>query len=100
MSRKAHDASRIDGAGEIATGFQERLERLSRFVVCNDDDNWLARGTRYQWQVQGARCSGESGYTSPPRSQAQVPAYAIKSRSLLQLRKDFADKRENHPMTV
>jgi hypothetical protein len=25
-----------------------------------------------------------------------VPAYAIKSRGLLQLRKNFADKREDH----
>jgi hypothetical protein len=29
-----------------------------------------------------------------------VPGYAIKSRRVLQLRKDFADKRENHLTSV
>jgi hypothetical protein len=27
---------------------------------------------------------------------AEVPSYALESRSLLQFRKDFADERENH----
>ena len=34
--------------------------------------------------------------TPPPRAEAQVPAHTLECLGVLQLREDFADKRENH----
>ncbi len=48
--------------------------------------------------VDGAGCSRQSGDTPSPRSKRQVPAYAIKCGRVLQIREDFADEREDHPL--
>ena len=96
VGREAHDARRVDGAGQLAAGLEQRLQGLGRFVVGHDHDDRLARGPRHQRKIQSARGCGEPGDTPPPRSEAQMPANALKSRRMLQLRENFADKRENH----
>ena len=93
---KAHDAGGIDGAGELASGLEQRLERFGGLVVGDDDDDRLLGGPRHQRQIESARGCGQSGHTPPSRTQAKVPANALKSRGMLQLREDFADKREDH----
>ena len=93
---KTHHARRIDGAGQLASGLEQRLQRLGGLVVGHDHDDRLLGGPRHQRQVERSRCRGQSGHTPPPRTQAQVPANALKSRGLLQLREHLADERENH----
>ena len=100
VGRKAHDARRIDGAGELASGLEQRLQRFGGLVVGHDDDDRLLGGPRHQRQIERPRRRGQSGHTSPARTQAQVPANAFKSRGMLQLRKNFADKREDHQPQV
>jgi hypothetical protein len=60
----------------------------------------LLGGLGHERQVEGAGRGGEAGDTPTPRSEAEVPAYAFKPGRVLQLRKDFADKRENHECLV
>ncbi len=97
---KAHHTRGIDGAGELASGLQQRLECLGGLVVGNDYDRRLLGGTRHQRQVKRPRRPSQSGHTPPPRTQAQVPANALKPRAMLQLREDLADKREDHQSSV
>ena len=77
---KAHDARGIDGAGQLASGLEQRLQRLGGLVVGNDDDDRLLGGPRHERHVEGPRGGGQSGHTPPPRTQAEVPANALKSR--------------------
>ena len=97
---KTDNACRIDGAGELATGLEQRLQSFRSLVVGDDDDDWLFGGPRHERKVEGARGRGESGHTPTPRTQAEVPANAFKSRRLLQLRENLADKREDHQVLV
>ena len=96
MRGKADDAGGIDGSGQLASGLEERFEGLGGLVVGDDDDDRLPGGLRHQRKIESARRCGQSGHTPPSRSEAKVPANALKSRGLLQLREDFADKREDH----
>ena len=96
VSRQANDSSWIDCAGEFASGFQKWLEGFGRLVVGHDDDHRLPGCPRHQRDVKRTRSRSQSGHTPAPRTQAQVPANAFKSRGVLQLRENFADKRENH----
>ncbi len=90
----------FDGAGEFAAGPQHGFQFLRGFVVGDEDDYRLTRCTRNEWDVESPRRRGEPGYTSPPRTKAQMPSYALKSGRVLQLREDFADERENHVIPV
>jgi hypothetical protein len=90
----------VHGAGEVAAGFEQGFERLGSFVVGHDHDCKLLGGPRHQGKVNGPRRCGEARDTSPPRTKAEVPSYAFKTRRVLQLREDFADERENHVMPV
>ena len=93
---KAHHARRIDGARQLASRLEQRFQRLGSLVVGHHHDHRLLGGPRHQRQVERSRCRGQSGHTPPARTQAQVPANALKSRGLLQLREHLADERENH----
>ncbi len=93
---KAHHARGIDGAGQLASGLEQRLQRLGGLVVGHDHDDRLLGRPRHQRQIERPRRRSQSGHTPTPRTQAEVPANALKSRGMLQLREDFADKRENH----
>ena len=97
---KAHHASGIDGAGELATGLEQRLQRLGGLVVGDDDHSELLGGPRHQRQIKRSRRRGQAGHTPPPRTQAEVPANALESRGMLQLRENLADKREDHRTLV
>ena len=97
---QADDTRGIDGAGELASGFQHGFERFGGLVVSDDEDDRLAGGARHEGNVEGAGGGSQSGDTSSPRIQAQVPDYAFKTRGVLQLRKNFADKREDHECLV
>ena len=59
----------------------------------------LPRGAGHQRKVERTRGRGQSGHTSPPRTQAEVPAYAIECGGVLQLRENFADEREDHAVS-
>ncbi len=96
MGGQADDLGRIHGPGEVATYLQHGLESLGGLVVGDHNNDRLARGAGDEGNVEGAGGCRQSRHTSPPRSKAEVPAYAIKSRNVLQLREDFADERENH----
>ena len=96
MGGKAYNACGIDGAGELAAGLEEGFKRLGGFVVSDDEDDELLGGASHERKVERSGRCGESGHTPTPRTQAEVPAYAFKSRSLLQLRENFADKRQDH----
>ena len=97
---KAHHARRIDCAGQLASGLEQRLQRLGGLVVGHDHDHRLLGGPRHQRQVERSRCRGQSGHTPTARTQAQVPANALKSRGMLQLREHLADEREDHQFLV
>ena len=100
VRRKAHHASWIDGAGKLAPGLDQLLQRLGGFVVRHHHDDGLARFPRHEREIESASGCGHSRDTPPPRTQAQMPAYAFKSRGMLQFREDFADERENHQIQV
>ena len=94
---KADDAVGIDGAGEFAAGFERGFEGLGGLVVGDDhDDRAAGGGVGHEGKVEGAGGGGESGDTTTPRSKAEVPANAIKGGGVLQVRKNFADEREDH----
>ena len=93
---KAHHAGGIDGAGEFAAGAQGGLEGLGGLVVGDQHDDGVLGGAGHEGDVEGARGGGESGHTSPPRSEAEMPANAFKAGGVLQVRKNFADEREDH----
>src|ERR1700735_516684 len=96
MCGQANNLARIDGAGQLASRLEHRLQCFCGLVVGDNYDDRLLGGPRHQRNIESPRCYGETRDTSPPRTKAQMPSNAIKSRNLLQLRKDFADKRENH----
>jgi hypothetical protein len=100
VSGETDDARGIDGAGELAAGLEERLESFGGFVVCNDDDRELLGGARHEGKVKSTRGSGERRHTPTTRTQAEVPAYALKTGGLLQLRENLADEREDHQRLV
>ncbi len=100
MGRQAHHARRIDGAGQLASRLQQRLQRLGGLVVGHHHDHRLLGGPRHQRQIKRPRRRSQSGHTPPPRTQAQMPANALKSRGVLQLRENFADEREDHLASV
>ena len=100
MGGKPHHARRIDGAGQLASGLEQRLQRLGGLVVGHHHDHRLLGGPRHQRQIERPRRRRQSGHTPPPRTQAQMPANALKSRRVLQLREDFADEREDHVSSV
>jgi hypothetical protein len=94
------DGGGIDGAGQFASGPEHWLQRFCGSIVGDDHDYRLFCGPGHERQVECPRRGGEPGDTSPPRTKAQVPSYAIKARRVLQLRKNLADKRENHEVLV
>ena len=93
---KADNACGINRAGKFAAGLEERLEGFGGFVVGDDDDDGLLGGARHEREVESTRRCGECRHTPTTRTQAEVPANAFKARSLLQLRENLADKREDH----
>jgi hypothetical protein len=100
VSRQPYHARRVHRTGKLAAGLEKGFKRFGGLVVRNHHNNHLPRCSRHQRQVHRARRSREAGHTPPPRPQAQMPSYALKSRRVLQLREDFADKRENHEIPV
>ena len=100
MGRQTHHLGRIDRAGQLAAGLEHRLQRLGSLVVGHHHDHRLLGRPRHQRQIKRTRRRRQSGHTSPPRTKAQMPLYALKPRRVLQLREDFADKRENHVVSV
>ena len=99
VRRQPHHAPG-QGAGQLATGAQHRLQRLGGLVVGHHHDDRLAGGPRHQRQIERPRRGGQSGDTPTPRTKAQMPSYALKTGRVLQLREDFADERENHVYSV
>ena len=96
MGGEAHDALGIDGSGEVAAGSEGEFEGLGGLVVGDDDEDGFFGGAGEEGDEEGARGDGESGDTTPPRSEGEMPAYALECGGLLQLREDFADKRQDH----
>ncbi len=96
MGGQAHHAGRIDGAGKFAAGAKSGFKGFGGLVVGDDHDDRPVGGARHEGKVEGAGGSGESGDTPAPRSKAEVPANAFKGGRVLQVRKDFADEREDH----
>ena len=97
---KTHHSGGIDGPGQLASGLEKRFKRLGGLIVGNNHHNRLLSSAGHQRQVERSRRRGQSGHTSSPRTQAEVPAYAFKARSLLQLREGLADKRQDHQVQV
>ena len=93
---QAHDAVGIEGAGEFAAGAQRGLERFGGLVVGDEHDDRLLGRPGQEGKVKGARGDGQSGHTSAPRSEAEMPANALKGGGVLQVREKFADEREDH----
>ncbi len=100
VGRQPHQRRRVHRAGQLAPGAQHRLQRLGGLVVGHHHDHRLLGSARHQRKVKRTRRRRQSRDTPPPRTQAQMPSYALKSRRVLQLREDFADKRENHVVSV
>jgi hypothetical protein len=50
----------------------------------------------HERKVEGAGGCRQSGHTATSRSEAEMPANAIKGEGVLQVRKNFADEREDH----
>src|ERR1019366_2328230 len=90
----------VDGAGEFAAGAQGGFQFLGGLVVSHHNDDGIFGGARHQRQIEGAGCRGKSRHTPTPRSEAEVPAYAIEGGGVLQLRENLADKREYHALPV
>jgi len=97
---KANHASGIDGARKFAASPQGALEGLRRLVIGNQYDDRLTGRAGHKRNVEGARSCRKSGNTPPPRSKAEMPANAIKGGGVLQVRKNFADEREDHQLRV
>ena len=97
---QTHNSRGVNGSCQLAAGLEQWLQCLGRLVVGDHNNHRLAGGPRHQRDVKRPRCRRQSGDTPPPRTKAQMPSYAFKSRRVLQLRKDFADKRENHVVLV
>ncbi len=97
---QAHHFRGIDGAGELAAGPEHGFQGFGGLVVGDNHDDRLAGGTSHERNIEGTRGGGETRHTSPPRSEAEMPANAFKARRVLQVRKDFADERENHEVLV
>ena len=76
------------------------LQSLGGLVVGNHNDHGLLGGAGEQRKVKRAGSIGESGHTSAPDTEGEVPANAIKRGGLLQFREYFADKREDHAVPV
>ncbi len=93
---KADHARRIDGAGEFAAGAEHGLQGLGNLVVGDQHDDGVLGGPGHEGKIEGARRGGQSGHTPPPRSEAEMPANALKCGGVLQVRKNFADEREDH----
>jgi len=93
---KAYDTIGIHRTGQLASCTKRRFQSFGCFVIRDDDEHRLLRRSRQQRKVQRTRCIGESGQTSPPDTEGEVPANAIKRGGLLQFRENFADKREDH----
>ena len=97
---KMHTTLTIDSAGQVATGAQSGLEGLGGLVVGHHHDDRLARSPRQQRQKERTRRGSEPGYTPAPRTEAQMPLYALEGGGVLQLRENFADEREDHALPV
>jgi hypothetical protein len=95
VRREPHHARRIDGAGQLASGLEQRLQRLGGLVVGHDHDHRLLGRPRHQRQVERAPSPSARTHAAAPHpgsgacERAQIPG-------VLQLRKNLADKRENH----
>ena len=100
VRRKPQDALGINGSGEFAAGAKSEFKGFSGFIVRHDDDDWFFGGAREERNIQRTGGCSESRDTTAPRSKAKMPAYAIECGGLLQLREDFADKREDHTETI
>jgi hypothetical protein len=100
MSRQPGHGGRVHRAGQLASGAQHRLQRLGGLVVGHQHHHRLTGCARQQRNVDGPRRGRQPRDTHPPRRKAQMPSYAFETRRVLQLRKDFADKREDHVPSV
>jgi len=96
MRRQPQNPLGIECSSKLAAGSQRQFQRLSRLVVRHYNNHRLFGGARKERNVERPRGRSQSRDTPTPRSKAQVPAYAIECGGLLQLREDFADKREDH----
>jgi hypothetical protein len=100
VCRQTHHFRGIDGAGKLASGLEHGFQALGGLVVGHHHDDRLACGTRHERDIDRAGSRSEARHTSPPRGEAEMPANALEARRVLQLRKDFADERENHEVLV
>ncbi len=97
VGRETDHAVGIDGAGKFAAGSECGFEGLGGLVVGDDQDDRAAGGRAgHERKVKRAGGGRQSGDTATPRSKAEVPANAIKGGGVLQVRKNFADEREDH----
>jgi hypothetical protein len=90
----------IDCSGEFTAGAERKFERLGGLVIGHDNDYRLLGGSGEKRDVNRTGGVGESRHTSATDTKREVPANAIKGGGLLQFRKNFADKREDHAVPV
>src|ERR1700723_1331338 len=92
-SRRTRSASTAPVSSQAArrVSWRESAALLSTTITTSGD--WAGRGSAgEEGQVEGARGGAEPGDTFAPRSEGQMPPYALKRFTVLQVRDQLADE--------
>ena len=89
---QAHDALGIDGTGEFAAGAECCFERFGGLVVGDDHDDGVPGGAGEERNVKGAGGIGESGHTTAPSREAEMPSHTLEAIGVLNAREGVANK--------
>ncbi len=86
----------FDGPGEFTRGAERQVQHVGGFVVGDDHHYRCLCSPGEKRQIEGARGGGEPGDTFAPRSEGQMPSYALERITVFQVREQLADEGEDH----
>ena len=89
---QAQDALWLDGAGKLGCGAQRDLQRLGGLVVGDQDDDGRLRGVGKERDGEGAGGGGQSGDTTAPSREAEMPSHTLEAVGVLNAREGIANK--------
>lgn len=76
------------------------MERLGSLVVRDDDEAGGIGGANEVGKIEATCGCSEAGYTSAAGASTKVAAYTLECLRVFEVRQQFADKRENHSLSL
>jgi hypothetical protein len=97
---QAQDGVRAERSGKLAGAEHGGVEGFGGLVVGDDDDAGGVGGVDERRQIEGAGGGGEARDATTPGAGAEMAADTLEGLRVLEVREEFANKREDHASLI